>query len=57
MSNAGRRIRLKFRRHMGDPAHSDRDPDDLAREFEPTGQSIRAWVGEHDDLWGFRLTR
>jgi len=25
-----------------------RDPDDLARKFEPTAQSIRAWVVKGD---------
>jgi transposase len=31
---------------MVDLVHAGRDPDDLAREFEPTGQSIRAWVAK-----------
>ena len=29
---------------MVDLVRAGRDPDDLAREFEPTGQSIRNWV-------------
>src|SRR3954470_3870263 len=31
-----------------------RDPDDLAREFEPTGHSIRAWVAQADRNEGRR---
>ena len=34
----------EFRRRMVDLVRSGRDPDDLAREFEPTAQSIRNWV-------------
>ncbi len=34
----------EFRRQMVDLVLAGRDPDDLAREFEPTSQSIRAWV-------------
>jgi transposase len=25
---------------------ADRDPEELARQFEPTSQSIRNWVGQ-----------
>jgi transposase len=31
---------------MVDLVLAGREPDDLAREFEPTGQSIRAWVAK-----------
>ena len=31
---------------MVDLVRAGRDPDDLAREFEPTGQSIRSWVAQ-----------
>ncbi len=31
-----------------------RDPNDLAREFEPTAQSIRAWVAKADKQEGRR---
>jgi len=31
---------------MVDLVLAGRDPDELAREFEPTGQSIRAWVAK-----------
>jgi transposase-like protein len=34
----------EFRRQMVDLVRIGRDPDDLAREFEPTAQSIRNWV-------------
>ena len=36
----------EFRRQMVDLVPAGRDPDELAREFEPTGQSIRAWVAK-----------
>jgi len=36
----------EFRRQMVDLVHAGRDPEDLAREFEPTSQSIRNWVGK-----------
>jgi transposase len=29
---------------MVDLVHAGRDPADLAREFEPSAESIRAWV-------------
>jgi transposase len=31
-----------------------RDPEDLAREFEPTSQSIRNWVAQADRSEGRR---
>jgi transposase len=31
---------------MVDLVRAGRDPEDLAREFEPTSQSIRNWVGQ-----------
>ncbi len=34
----------EFRRQMVDLVQSGRDPADLAREFEPSAGSIRAWV-------------
>ena len=34
----------EFRRQIVDLIRAGRDPDDLAREFEPTAQSIRHWV-------------
>jgi transposase len=38
----------EFRRQMVELVRAGRDPDDLAREFEPTAQSIRHWVGAAD---------
>ncbi len=34
----------EFRRQMVELVHAGRDPADLAREFEPSAESIRAWV-------------
>ena len=34
---------------MVDLVRAGRDPDELAREFEPTGQSIRAWVAKSSE--------
>jgi transposase len=34
--------------------HSGRSPDDLAREFEPSGHSIRAWAAQADRNEGRR---
>ena len=39
---------------MVDLVRAGRDPDDLAREFEPTGQSIRSWVAQADRNEGRR---
>jgi len=39
----------EFRRQMVDLVRAGRDPDELAREFEPTGQSIRAWVAKSSE--------
>jgi transposase len=38
----------EFRRRMVELVRSGRNPEDLAREFEPTTQSIRNWVGQMD---------
>ena len=34
----------EFRRQMVDLVHAGRDPAELAREFEPSAESIRIWV-------------
>jgi transposase len=44
----------EFRRQMIDLVHAGRDPDDLAREFEPTAQLIRHWVTVADRRDGRR---
>jgi transposase len=38
----------EFRRQMVDLVRAGRDPADLAREFEPTAQSICHWVTQAD---------
>ena len=38
----------EFRRQMIELVRTGRDPEDLAREFEPTSQSIRNWVSQAD---------
>jgi transposase len=35
-----------FRRQMVELVHGGRSPGELAREFEPTAQSIRNWVAQ-----------
>jgi transposase len=44
----------EFRRQMVDLVRAGRDPEDLAREFEPTSQSIRNCVGRADRQEGRR---
>jgi transposase len=44
----------EVRRQMIDLVRAGRDPDDLAREFEPTAQSIRNWVAQGDRSEGRR---
>src|SRR3979490_2027375 len=39
---------------MVDLVRAGRNPDDLAREFEPSGHSIRAWVAQADRNEGRR---
>ena len=42
----------EFRRQMVELVRAGRDPDDLAREFEPTAQSIRNWIARADKKEG-----
>ena len=44
----------EFRRQIVDLIRAGRDPDDLAREFEPTAQSIRNWVASAGGRGGER---
>ena len=44
----------EFRRQMIDLVRAGRDPEDLAREFEPTSQSIRNWVARAERKEGLR---
>ena len=39
---------------MVELVRAGRTPDDLAREFEPSGHSIRAWVAQADQNEGRR---
>ena len=38
----------ELRRQMVELVRAGRDPEELAREFEPTAQSIRNWVAQAD---------
>src|SRR5262245_24748891 len=38
----------EFRRQMVDLVRAGRTPEELEREFEPTGQTIRNWVAQAD---------
>lgn len=38
----------EFRQRMVELVRSGRSPEGLAREFEPTGQTIRSWVKQAD---------
>ena len=38
----------EFRRQMVELVRAGRRPDELAREFEPSGQTIRNWVCQAD---------
>ena len=44
----------EFRRQIVELVRAGRDPEDLAREFEPTAQSIRDWVARADRAEGRR---
>ena len=38
----------EFRQQMVELVHAGRSPEKLAKEFEPTAQSIRNWVAQAD---------
>ena len=44
----------EFRRRMVELVRSVRNPDDLAREFEPSSQAIRNWVRQAEREEGKR---
>jgi transposase len=46
MRNSRRSYPPEFRRQIVELVQSGRSPEDLAREFEPTAQSIRNWVAQ-----------
>jgi transposase len=45
----------EFRRQMVDLVRSGRTPEELAREFEPTAQSISIWVKQAERDAGKRI--
>jgi transposase len=45
----------EFRRQMVDLVRSGRTPEELAREFEPTAQSIATWVKQAERDAGKRI--
>lgn len=44
----------EFRRRMVELVRSGRTPEELSREFEPSGDSIRSWVRQSDGDEGRR---
>jgi len=46
MSKTRRCYAPEFRRQMVELAQAGRSPEELAREFEPTAQSIRNWIAQ-----------
>lgn len=48
MSKTRRSYTPEFRRQMVELVHAGRSPEELAREFEPTAQSISNWVAQSE---------
>ena len=48
MSKHGNRYAAEFRRQMVELVRAGRGPEELAREFEPSAQTIRNWVNQAD---------
>jgi transposase len=46
MPKSHARYAPEYRRRMVELGRTGRSPDDLAKEFEPTAQSIRNWVAQ-----------
>ena len=46
MSKSRRAYAPEFRRQLVELVDAGRTPEELAREFEPTAQSIRNWVAQ-----------
>ena len=55
MPKSHARYALEYRRRMVELARAGRSPDDLAKEFEPTAQSIRNWMAQAERDAGRRL--
>ena len=47
----------EFRQQMVDLVRAGRDPEDLAREFEPSAQAIRNWMADADRRDGRRVSK
>ena len=54
MSKSRRAYAPEFRRQLVELVHAGRTPEELAREFEPTAQSIRNWVAQAERNEGRR---
>ncbi len=54
MSNTRPPYPREFRKQMVELVRSGRSPEELAREFEPSAQAIRNWVGRADRNEGRR---
>ncbi len=48
MSNTRPPYPPEFREQMVELVRSGRSPEELAREFEPSAQAIRNWIGQAD---------
>ena len=55
MPNSHPRYAPEYRRRMIELVRAGRSPDELAKEFEPTAQSIRNWVAQAERDAGRRL--
>lgn len=54
MPGSGRRYPLEFRRRIVELVRAGRSPEQLAREFEPSANTIRKWVEQTDVDEGLR---
>ena len=54
MSNMRPPYAPEFREQMVELVRSGRSPEELAREFEPSAQAIRNWIGQADRNEGRR---
>jgi len=54
MPQGRRPYRLEFRQRIVELVRAGRSPSELAREFEPSAESINAWVKQADRDEGWR---
>jgi transposase len=47
----------EFRRRIIELARTGRSPEDLARQFEPSAQTIRTWITRWRLIFGVTATR